>query len=204
MKHRKRKPCCIIPQGSVKVPVYKRTQRKGRKRYTYYQVPNHSDGGRHMEHFATLAEAKDKATEIAEATAQGDADMLSYSALKRPLQNALEAIEPTGLRIDHACRLVADACQIVAPDKILEACRLYKKLEPDKPFTPKLVKEAVKDYLALPKKVGWKRVKTLTGYFNIFERRFGEQMLHVAGHLPPAIQPRRLSGCMRLPPRLAS
>jgi hypothetical protein len=142
MKHRKRKPCCIIPRGSVKVPVYKRTQRKGKKRYTYYQVPNHNHGEqkRHMEHCATLAEAKAKATEIAEATAQGDPQLLSYSALKRPLQNALEALEATGLRIDHACRLIADACQIIAPDKFLEACRLYKQLEPDKPFTPTRVR----------------------------------------------------------------
>ncbi len=178
MKHRKRKPCCIIARGSVKVPVYKRKQRKGKKRYTYYQVPRHEDGERHIEHFATLEEAKAKATEIAEVTAQGDPELIAYSALKRPLQNALEALEPTGLRIDHACRLVADACQIIASDKILEACRLYKRLEPDKPFTPTRVKDGATAYLAIPKKIGWRRKKTLRSNYNVFERRFGEQWMH--------------------------
>jgi len=73
---------------------------------------------------------------------------------------------------------MADACEIISPSKFLDACRLFKKLDPDKPFTPKLVKDAVKDYLALPKKIGWKRIKTLSGYFSSFVLKFGEQMLH--------------------------
>jgi hypothetical protein len=67
--------------------------------------------------FADLQEAKNKAKEIAEVLAQGDPHLLSFADFKRPIQNALEAIEPTGLRIDHACRLIADACQIIAHAK---------------------------------------------------------------------------------------
>jgi hypothetical protein len=181
--NRRRKPVYTGRCGNIKVPVYKRKQQKRGTIYVSYTVSDLSQrkatGKRKLWSFSNFEEAKAKSNEIAQLVAAGEPSLVPLTCIKREIVNALEAIEPAGLQIDYACRLIADACQIIPHSKFLDACRLYKQLEPDKPFTPKLVKDAVKDYFALPKKVGWKRLKTLKGYLNIFERRFGEQMLHM-------------------------
>lgn len=177
MKKSKRtgKPHCVIQRGNVKVPVYKRTTKK---RYIEYQVPDHTSGKRKLLSFADEAEAKHKATEIAEAAAHGDHDLLSLAGYKHRILSAIEWLMPTGLQIDDACHLIFDASEIINLKQLLDACRFYKKHQPDKPFTPKLVTDAVREYQAMPHKLGWKRIKTFNGYLNVFSRQFSEIMLH--------------------------
>ncbi|MGC3959035.1 MAG: hypothetical protein QM813_14150 [Verrucomicrobiota bacterium] len=177
MKKSKRtgKPHCVIQRGNVKVPVYKRTTKK---RYIEYQVPDHTSGKRKLLSFADEAEAKHKATEIAEAAAHGDHDLLSLAGYKHRILSAIEWLMPTGWQIDDACHLIFDASEIINLKQLLDACRFYKKHQPDKPFTPKLVTEAVREYQAMPHKLGWKRIKTFNGYLNVFSRQFSGTMLH--------------------------
>lgn len=173
--NRNRKPHCVIQRGNAKVPVYKRTKATG---YVEFQVPDHITGKRKLWSFANEDEAKIKAKEIAEGAARGDHDLLALSGYKHRIFAAIEWIAPTGLKIDDACHLLHDASEIISPKQFLEACAFFKKHQPDKPFAPRSVEDAVREYGQMTHNYGWKRVKTLSSYLNRFSRQFAKQMLH--------------------------
>jgi hypothetical protein len=65
-------------------------QRKGKGTYTAYIVTDQTAERRKLWTFADLQDAKAKAYEIADVLAHSDPQLLSFSALKRPIQNALD------------------------------------------------------------------------------------------------------------------
>ncbi len=168
--------------GHTKVPVYKRSQKKKRKTYVSYFVNDlsdkHATGKPKQWAFAKFSEAKDKAVEIARLIENRNPDLLSLTGSKREIHNAIEAVEPTGVRIDHACRLVADACAIIPAAEILDACRFWKAHRPDKPFVPKLVAEAKAEFMTLQAAKSESRRRTLGSYLKMFAEKFGGKLLH--------------------------
>lgn len=104
--------------------IYKREQRKKAQRYTSYLVPDYSSGQRVLKSFASLPEAKQKAHEIAEGTAEGKTDFLSWADdLRVEIRKSLEALEPTGLTLLPASQLLAEAVKILGGhSELLAAC----------------------------------------------------------------------------------
>jgi len=110
--------------------------------------------------------------------ATGERDLISFSDIKRPIQNALDEAQHTGLRIDDAVRLVRQAGEIIPISEILDACRFWKSKRPDKPFTPKTVREATSDFLARQVRLSARRRRVLKSYLGQLETKFGQRLLH--------------------------
>lgn len=180
---KKRKPTFTIQRGNVNVPGYKRNQVKNGKLYLSYAVPDHRNGTRKLWTFANLTNAKEKATEIAEATASGKIDVLDWQdGLRADMHAALDAIKPTGMSILPACQLFAQAVNVVGgPDELLVACQHWKLHRPNKPLTQKTVKCGVQEYLLKQTKISRRRLRTVTSYLRTFYAGFGDLSLHGVG-----------------------
>ena len=147
-KSKTRKPVSRIQCGNVKVPIYLRSQSKKNTVYKNYSVPDYSSGERKLWTFADMSEAREKATEIAEATQYGKTEILNWEeGLRAEIRKSLDAVEPTGLSLLPACQLFSQAVQMLGgkSDELLAACQHFVHNRPGKPFTPKLSKEAVRE-----------------------------------------------------------
>lgn len=130
MINKKSRPYYVGKAGNLHVPVYECEQKKKGKRYSYFSVAEYVDGKRQCKAFSDPEAAKAKADEIAQATARREPELLAFAHLKRPIRNALEALQPTGLRIDRGARLLADALQIISGEELLNACRYWRDQRP--------------------------------------------------------------------------
>jgi integrase len=154
------------------------TSVKHGKQYTSYMVSDYCEGKRKRWTFANPEEAKAKAREILAATATGQTDLLSMSGLKRPIQNALDLLAPTGVAIDRAASIFADAIKLVGPDEIVAACRYFREHRPGQ-LIPKPTGEVVDEFLARQKgRISARRLRTDTSYMTAFKATFGDCPLH--------------------------
>ena len=174
---KKRKPFYVAKERHAHVPVYKCYQRKKGKTYKYFSVADLSGDRRKCRTFSDPDEAIAFADDTALALAR-EPELLAFTPVKRPIQNALEALEGTGLRIDHACRLVADALKLLPAKELVEACCFWRDHRPAG-FTPKQVNDAVVQFLAQQKAtLKIRRFLTNTSYLKGFKEKFGARFLH--------------------------
>jgi hypothetical protein len=145
-------------------------------KYTYYQVPDYSSGKRKLWSFSNVDEAKSKALEIAGPPASGETDLIPLSAIKSQIQLAVELVGESC--IVPACQIYREAAKLIDPEEILQAVRYWKERRPDKPFSPKMVKDATADYLARQGRLSPRRKRTLKSYFASLESSFGERLMH--------------------------
>jgi len=159
-----------------------RSQRKKNSVYKSYSVPDYSSRKRKLWTFADLSEAKEKATEIAEATQYGKSEILNWEeGLRAEIRKSLDAVKPTGLSILPACQLFSQAVQMLGgkSDELLAACQHYVLHRPGKPFTPKLAKDAAREFLATKKlKISARRLRALSSCVNRFAEEFKVKALH--------------------------
>ena len=178
----KNKAAFLIQRGNVKVPIYAREQTKNGSVYRSYSLPDHSGGRRKIWTFADMSEAKEKATEIAEATQNGKTEILQWEeGLRTEIRKSLEAVKTTGKSLLPACQLFSQAVQILGgkSDELLAACQHYTHHRPDKPFTPKPTKEAAREFLATKKlKISTRRLRALSSYVNRFADKFDSVLLN--------------------------
>ena len=164
------------------MPIYARKQIKQGSVYTSYSLPDHSSGRRKFWSFANLSEAKEKALEIAEATHSGKSEVLFWADdLRVEIRRSLDTVEPTGMNLLPACQLFAQAVQILGgkSDELLAACQHYAQNRPDKPHTPKLAKDAAREFLATKKlRISERRLRSLSSYVNRFAEKFSQKSLN--------------------------
>jgi hypothetical protein len=144
-------------------------------------VDDRSTGRRKWWTRSTLAKAKEKAGEIAEAIQKGNAEASRWdSGLRLELRKSLEAVEPTGMTIFPACQIFAQAVRILGTaDEILTACQNWKDHRPDKPITPTPVEEAVEAFKASRKnRISHRRYRTEESYFRKLTKQFTGKMIH--------------------------
>jgi len=167
-----------IRHKGFSVFITKRTVTKGGKQYLEYSMPDYSSGQRVRHVRAKLEDAKRKAHEICEANLTGQTGLLILAPYERAIQAALEALTPTSTRLDKACFIFADACKLVEPHEIIEACRFWREHRPGGTFVPKIVDAAVDEYLArLRGEIRARRHRTETSYLTAFQTKFGERQL---------------------------
>src|SRR5438874_1821826 len=124
-----------VKSKGLTAKIYIRHTTKNGKVYTNYQLADYSSGQRKLRSFANESDARNKAIEICTAMATGDSDLISFSDIKRPIQNALDEAREAGIAIDEAVRLVRQAGEIIPVGEFLDACRFWKSRRPNKPFT---------------------------------------------------------------------
>jgi len=159
--------------------VYESTSAKKGIQYTSYQVPDYSTDKRKLWTFANLEDAKAKAREIADGCAAGQQSVLALAPQQREIETALMALKPTGVALDRAAAIVAEALKFVDENDIVAACRFWADQGPNKRLSPKLAREGLADYKARRRgKISSRRSKTERSYLNTFETKFGERLLH--------------------------
>ncbi len=169
-----------VRRGNATVKVNKTKVIKSGVTYISYVVNDYTGGKRKQYPFASEREATAKAVEIAQAVAAGQTEVLKWEdGLRVEIRKSLEVVEPTGMTILPAVTLLAQAVGILgAPDELLAACTHWKQHRPNKPLTPKPVKDAVADYQKRRKlRISLKRHNTETTYFNHFVRKYGEKLI---------------------------
>ncbi|HVK59684.1 MAG TPA: hypothetical protein VM735_12945, partial [Candidatus Kapabacteria bacterium] len=114
-----------VKRGNVVVKVYERHRTKAGRSYPEFIVDDRSSGGRKFWTRSTLADAKVKAAEVAEAIQKGNVPASRWeSGLRLELRKALETLEPTGMGILPACQIMAQAVRMLGnPDDLLAACQ---------------------------------------------------------------------------------
>ena len=127
----------------ITVKIFTGHTRKGDAVYKYFQVPDYSAGKRKLWSFSDLGEAKAKALEIAGAKASGESDLIPLSAIKRQVQLAIELVGESCL--GPACHIYSEAAKLIDPEEILQAVRFWKDRRPDRPFSPKTIKDGAAD-----------------------------------------------------------
>jgi len=169
-----------VKRGNVVVSVYRTTQVKNGKRYINYTIPDYSNGQRRMRYAADLEKARQMAGEIAEAIANGKADVLKWEdGLRVELRKALEAVSTTGVTILPATQLFAEAVKVLGShEQLLSACHHWIKHRPDKPFTPKPTKEASEHLVSQGKNLSPKRQRNIQWAVSKLNSKFGEIALH--------------------------
>jgi hypothetical protein len=171
----------LVPHKGVTVGIKKIRTLKGGTHYTEYQITHYLTGKRARPTRANLEEAKGKAREIAEAMVAGKREVLDWDEPQRlGIRKALEALKPTGTRIDRAANLIADALKLLPEDEILAACRYWRDNGPGNNLKPKLVKPAIYEYCIRREGsiISVRRRRTNRSYLRSFEKAFGDRLLH--------------------------
>jgi hypothetical protein len=170
-----------VKRGNVVVKVYERRREKAGRSYNEFMVDDRSTGRRKWWTRSTLAEAKAKAGEIAEAIQKGNVEASRWdSGLRLELRKSLEALAPTEVSILPACQIFAQAVRTLGtPDEILTACQYWKDHRPDRPLTPTSVEEAVEAFKASRKnRISHRRYRTEESYFRKLTKQFPGKMIH--------------------------
>jgi hypothetical protein len=173
----KNKAISVKAKG-LTIKMYVRRTTKNGKVYTNYQFADYSSGKRKFRSFAEESEARDKALELCNAMAAGEGDLISFSDIKRPIQNALDEAKVAGLPIDEAVRLVRQAGEIIPIGEILDACRFWKSRRPSRPFTPKTLREVTADYLSRQQRLSERRKRTLKCYYDQLCEKLGDRNMN--------------------------
>jgi hypothetical protein len=88
----------------------------------------------------------------------------------------LEALIPTATRIDKACLIFADACQVVEPNEIVTACKFWRDHRHDKKLRRITVSEGIKEFTA-HHRASAVRKQNVSDFLDVFARKFGESMI---------------------------
>ena len=134
-----------VKVGNVTVKIYTRTRADGTEGFL---VADYTNGTRQLtscaNEEAALAEAKRIATLLAsgdvEAAMMRNGEAASYG-------RAIELLRPTGLSLELAASIIAKACKIVSPDKIIAGLEHYAANDPSL-LTTRTVAEVVAEVLA--------------------------------------------------------
>ncbi len=169
-----------VTQNGVTVYISVLPTTKHGKPYTEYVISEYSTGKRVRHVRADRQAAEIKAKEIAKAMAVSRADVLGWSETeRRDIHQALKLVAPLGVSVDRAAFIVAEAAKLVGVDDILSACQHWRNNRPDKPVSPKPVKDGAAAFLANQKeRVSERRHKTAKCYVDNFVRTFGERNMH--------------------------
>lgn len=150
--------------------------------YPEYIIADYvSAPGKRIRHVRSTEEAaREKAREIAEALTGDQQEILEWNENQRAdIRQALKIVDGTGVGIDRAAFIFAEAGRLIGTDEILTACWAWKNNRPDKPITPKRTDQAVDSFLDAKKtKVSERRHRNLTCYLGQFKRRFAARNLH--------------------------
>jgi integrase len=116
----------VTKEGNVAVKTYETVSRG----YPLYQVANYSEGFRKLESFGDRADAIARAEDIVKLIAKGEREAAALSNVDRTVyQRALGLIQPTGVPLDVAAGIFAEAYKIAA-GRIIEACRDFARRNP--------------------------------------------------------------------------
>ena len=170
----------LVHHSGVNISVRKLTYRKDDTRYTCYEVLDYSSGRRVRHQRPTLEEARAKAREVAECLATGKREVLEWDDRQRAeIRQALRYLEGSETEIDRACAIFTSAAKLVSADEIVAACRAWHENRQKKRLVPKLVSDAVPEFLKRrDQKVSARRYRTDQCYLGIFQKQFGSHFLH--------------------------
>src|ERR1035437_2764417 len=170
----------LVHHSGVNISVRKLTYRKDDTRYTCYEVLDYSSGRRVRHQRPTLEEARAKAREVAECLATGKREVLEWDDRQRAeIRQALRYLEGSETEIDRACAIFTSAAKLVSADEIVAACRVWHENRQKKRLVPKLVSDAVPEFLKRrDQKVSARRYRTDQCYLGIFQKQFGSHFLH--------------------------
>ena len=98
---KKREPFYVAKERHAHIPVYECYQKKGRKTYRYFSVADPSGDKRKCRTFSDPDAACAFADDVALALAR-EPELLAFTALKRPMQNALDGVLAVSRAIDGA------------------------------------------------------------------------------------------------------
>ena len=170
-----------VKRGNVVVKVYERHRIKSERSYTEFIVDDRSSGGRKLWTRSTLAQAKEKAAEVAEAIQKGNVQASQWeSGLRLELRKALETLEPTGMGILPACQIMVQAVRILGnPDDLLATSQHWKTHRPEKPVVATSIERAVEAYKASRKlRISGRRYRTEESYFRKVLKEFSGKPIH--------------------------
>jgi integrase len=143
-----------IKNGNIAVRIYRRSRKKGGVLYPSFDVVDHSGGKRKFICFASEQDAREKATEIADALASGQAGVLTLTVEdKASYTRALELLAPTGVALEVAASVFAEAWARLKGRSLLEAVDFYVQRH-SKPRPTKTVQEVVDEMIEAKKKDG--------------------------------------------------
>jgi len=184
-----------VTVGGVSAKIRKVTQRKGGKAYIIYIIDYTLFGRRRQEGRASLDDAREVAANACRQISNGDQASLELKHGDRlAYARSIEALAPTGVPIDTACREYAAALQILGGKaSIIEACRDWVKRN-ENPITAVAVAEAVRQLIQQAGADGKSalRIKQLENVLN----RFAESFQIPLGGVTPALMSQYLA---RLP-----
>ena len=163
-----------ITHRGITLRIKKRQTTVNGKRYTNWEIRDHSSGKLVRHKRTSLKDAREKAKEICTALATGKKEIIGWESFQSAaVLRALEILPPQVLRMDRAAQIIFDALRYVNADTIVEACRCFAQNSPCH-FTPKLAKEVTAAFLARQRgRVSARRVRTETSYLNAFDAGFG-------------------------------
>ncbi|MGO8837583.1 MAG: hypothetical protein ACLQAH_05355 [Limisphaerales bacterium] len=169
--------------GNVRVKIYVTTRIKNNRPYTEYKVCDYLTNPRKrtLRTFATEAEARHWAAELADSIAKGQGEPAPLTEnQKREFSEAVDLLRPVGLNLKEAVSLLCEAIDIIGgqPGHLRIAAQFYKTNRPDKPFELKPANDAVAEFLKAQKQaVCERRYQTLDCYLNQFLEQFSTRTL---------------------------
>lgn len=169
-----------VRRGNVTVIINVTRQTKQGRVYTAYVVNDYSNRKRKQWPFADLKEAKDKATEIADAINQGLSEKDRWEiGLRLEIRKAMEALGPTGVSLLRAAELFVQCLGIIgSADQLLSACSYWKTHGPSGSVEAIPLTDAVAQYQSSRTYVSFKRTKTETCYFGALIAKFGARLFY--------------------------
>ena len=138
-----------VSVGNVTVKIYTRTRATitGDTR-TIYEVSDYTSGIRRLRGFTEHAEARREADRIARQLSTGQAEAATMTNREAAVfGRGVELLRPTGLSLDAAAAVVAEAVAILGGNKIIAAANFYRQHCADQ-ITRKTVAEVVAELIA--------------------------------------------------------
>jgi integrase len=118
----------LVLQGNASVKIYRRARSgwKGKRRWIY-EVVDYLSGPRRLRGFGQLDKARDAAKGIAKGLASGKAAVAAMTNADAAVYGkAVEILRPTGLSLEVAAAIVANAIKILGSDRIIEAANYFQ------------------------------------------------------------------------------
>lgn len=169
-----------VTVGNVSVKIYSRLTKAGS--YRVWEVADYSHGSRRLRSFSDHNEARREAEKIARLMASGEAhaaqmrgtDAASYG-------RAIELLRPTGLPIEVAAAVVAEAVKILGGNRIIEAAKEFARRHPET-MPAKPVADVVAELLEMKKgKASLRHLEDLRARLNRFAEAFKVNVATITG-----------------------
>ena len=169
-----------VTHKGVTIKIKQVTTKKRGVPYTEYQIADYSTKKRVRHSRANLPDAKAKAKEICAAIADRKTETLQFKDRHwDDVRCAAEVLAHYDLTLPEAAHLLASALGTgVCTDELLVACQHWIATRPNKPFTPKLITEVAKLFMATQRRMSERRLRTLQWYVDVFVAEFGDRWSH--------------------------